>query len=305
MKIENGEVIEVVGYTADYTEPYVVDFELDLDAGELIFTFSEPVLVASFNYTAHTIQDNETAYISYRLRDGDSTKRNFTHVNVTINTLDLNLLKRDPLIATGIDNTFIVLTSEFATDTNFQPILENLDGEAIQAFQVYPDKTGPKLISFSLNLTSDTLLLTFDEPVNVQSFYAMALTLYAEPESSLNYVLQSSYIGVQADDTTVEISLSTQDANEIKRLPFATSVDDTYLIIQGKGINDTSGNSVQEIPPIDALNVTDYVVDKKSPVVESFTFNLTSAKLVLSFSETVNASSINCGKVCFAVRRVL
>uniref|UniRef100_A0A1X7V1F8 Uncharacterized protein n=1 Tax=Amphimedon queenslandica TaxID=400682 RepID=A0A1X7V1F8_AMPQE len=286
-EIENGFAERASDYIEDRINPELVDYQFDLDTGRIILTFSEPVLVTTINFTDLVLQDSIEANITLRLADGDSTERNFTEVNITLTTSDLNTIKQDLSLATVIDNTFLSFTSLFVTDTSGNPIIPD---DAKQAIEVSPDITGPIMTGFDLNLTSDILTLTFNEPVSVSTFNTESLTLYDSPSGLINYTLQSSYIGIDRDDTVVYVYLSTEDVNEVKRLSLATSPDDTYLSIDSLGFNDTSGNRVIPSPP---LNVTVYGVDFKMPYVLSFTFNLSSGDIVLTFSETVNASSID------------
>ena len=94
------------------------------------------------------------------------------------------------------------------------------------------------------------------------------------------------------DATEIFVQISRRDANEIKRLPLATSADDTYLAVDSPAIADTSGNLVQRIPPEEALNVSIYTEDTLNPVLEAFSFNVSSGEITLTFSETVNATSL-------------
>ena len=139
-------------------------------------------------------------------------------------------------------------------------------------------------------MTSDILVLVFNETVNASSFNQSALNM---PDGDVRYTLQDSYVALDMDSTEIYIQLSESDANELKRLPLATSPDDTYLSVDSTAVQDTSGNYVMDIFPNEALNTSRFTEDSLEPQLLSFNFNVSTGELTLSFSETVSASTLD------------
>ena len=88
--------------------------------------------------------------------------------------------------------------------------------------------------------------------------------------------------------------MSKADLDEIKRLfLLATAVSDTFVAITAEAVEDVFGNPVVEIESNSALQASDVFADETSPILVSYQLNLTSELLVITFSETVNASSLD------------
>jgi len=149
-----------------------VTFTFDLNLGQLFLYFSETVNVQSVNFTAITMQNgtlaNET--ISYMLTGGDMSLRNFTDVTVTLLPEDLNAIKSLLTLGTSVSDTYLSLTPYLLEDMNGNLVVDISAESAQQAYDVIPDITGPELLSFNLNLTSDILSLSFSETVSASSF---------------------------------------------------------------------------------------------------------------------------------------
>jgi len=89
------------------------------------------------------------------------------------------------------------------------------------------------------------------------------------------------------------VNLTDIDLNEIKRLTeLATSEENTFLRMAAAGIQDMNGNYIVPIPDFMALRVTQFTPDETRPEVIRFDLNLSTEKLILTFSETVNATSV-------------
>ena len=296
VEIENGFAIPADGYIPDTTPPELLNYTLDLNRGEINLVFSETVNAQSIEFTELTLLNettlgNDTEF--YALTEGSVSMRNFTGVTIFLVAEDLNTIKALLTLGTSIDDTFLSITSFFIEDMNGIPIVPISEEEPAQAFDVLPDVTEPSLVGFSINLTSDVLTLSFSETVSAESFDQSAVTLYNTPSGAINHTLVDSSVDPLVDFTEILVQISTNDVNEIKRLDFATSENDTYIAIEPNGISDTNGNLVERITPENALSVTDYFEDQLNPTLESFNFNLSSGEIALTFSETVNATTLD------------
>ena len=289
--------IQVEMFTPDGIAPILLNFTLDLNRGEIIFLFSETVDVSTINFTEIIIISNPyNASINttqYTLMDGFVVNpRNFTDVTVMLIPDDLNAIKADLMLATGVDDTFLAITSSLIQDMNENAIVGIPREEAEQAYNYIPDVTRPELRAFSLNLTSDILSLFFTETVSAVTFNQTSFIVYDSRNGMVSHTLSDSELTSEVDSTEIFVQLSYDDANEIKRLSLATSPEDTFLAVGPLAIEDTSGNVLEEVPPSEALNVTEFYADNLDPVLLTFNFNLSSGEIVMTFSETVNASTL-------------
>ena len=98
-----------------------------------------------------------------------------------------------------------------------------------------------------------------------------------------------------SDSTVVVIKLSTEDLNEIKRRPnLATTRRNTVFIsITEELVIDTFGNPNMPIFDLMAERVIAFGEDKVNPELVRYNLNLSSNELTLSFSETVDVSTLN------------
>lgn len=299
-------VIPVQFYTPDTTPPQLVVFSLDLNLGILWLTFSESVDSSSFNSTSIALQNagerenNPDTYFTF-----SPASQNWVYdiptQRVTIGEADLNEIKRLFQLATTIDDTYLTIDAGGIDDVFGNPVVEINASVALQADDVIPDSTPPVLVCYSLNLTSEVLVLTFNETVNASSLYTPSFQLLNETPADSNtstYQLttNSTIEGgdlIDQHSTVITIQLGASDLNEIKFLTrLAVSNDSTYLAVTSSGISDMNGNALVEIPTDDAQPVKNYFEDVIRPNLVQFDLDMNLGLLTLIFSETVNASSL-------------
>ena len=63
LSIVNGDGVQVRNFTSDTTKPFLTNFDLDLDTGEIILTFDETVRAETLNFT-HIIIQSESEYLT-------------------------------------------------------------------------------------------------------------------------------------------------------------------------------------------------------------------------------------------------
>jgi len=75
---------------------------------------------------------------------------------------------------------------------------------------------------------------------------------------------------------------------------FGSSVTNTYLSLTNSTAEDTSGNPVIAIPPVDMPYPAVFVVpDTRGPIVVAFTLDMNNGNFTLHFDELVNISTFN------------
>ena len=290
----------------DTTSPVLEAFDLDMNLGHLTLYFSETVDVSSFDFTGISLQldssvlmDNE----SYTLMNTDTVLNDDAPtVVVLLSNNDLNVFKTLNIGRTDM-TAWISLRNGTVFDIVGQPVLPVENGVNTLPVEGYsPDITPPMLVDFSLDLTAETLTLTFNETVDTQTLNVTHITLTADrniTDDEFSYSLTESSVSVSRNLPEIVINLSTLDLNEIKQRELATMDFDTFIFLSELAIADTFGNQIVEVEPQDAIMVMDYTEDTIDPFLVDFDLDMNTGTLTLSFTETVNTSSLDTSGITF------
>eukprot|EP00731_Ephydatia_muelleri_P036558 Em0277g3a len=295
--------------TYDVTPPRVVDFSVNLNTSTLIILFSEVVDTTTFNISAITLQDaptrGNTSVTSYTLTGGViSPSPTAVSVSIQLTQNDLNNIKRLGNLASSIYNTYLTAPPGFVNDTSRNPAL-GVFGLNASVFRT--DMIPPQVLSFTLDMNTGTMIITFTETVNSSSLIVSAIGLQnAASNPTQSYTLTLGNVTVatpgSAVDQSMRIQLSTIDLNEIKRrAPLATSVSYTFLTFMQNGVQDTSGNGLVVVDSAHAIRATGVILDSTSPQLTGFSMDLNSNALLLSFSETMQPSTLNVSGITIQV----
>ena len=172
------------GYNPDTSCPYLQAFELDLNMGLLLLTYYEPINSSTLDPTQITIQSDNTMPPSenYTLTGGYFDRTIYSQVIIlNLTNYDLNRLTVNTVLATATTNTYAILTETSVLDTNNNPYCN--DTIPCIAANVTPDTIHPQLSSYSLDIDSGVLRLTFTEVV-VLPLDLTAITFLAESDLS-------------------------------------------------------------------------------------------------------------------------
>ena len=294
---ENGA--EASSFTRDTTAPELNDFDLDLSNNTLTLYFSETVRAAMVDVTQYSIQ-NMDGTVLYELTDDSQTSTaDSTIITIALGIDDLNNIKLDTGIATSEANTYLSLTSEAVFDMAGNSI-ENITSIApVQVRNYTQDLVSPELTGFTLDLTNDTLTLTFSETVNASSLDPTQITVQGESLLSNETEFVTLTAGMPGPNgPVIQIMLNNSDLNSIKQLlNLAISETNTFISFTSSAIADMNGNSVESITNTSARMASLLVEDSAPPVLESFVLDLNSSLIVLTFSETVSTPSIDFTKI--------
>lgn len=253
----NSQAIAVSNYIEDLTSPVLRSYQLDMNTGQINFTFSEPVLVASVLPDEIVIQNssNDSAVIS-TLRLNGSTLNLSAATSLTaticINYSDLNLLKSLRDLATGISDTFISFGSGFAEDANRNRI-EPATSIGVATF--LPDVTQPQLVHFDVNLRSlGRLTLLFSEAIWVTDTAQATLALQntaSNPTTVITLTSAETITNIGLDQ--IEIGLTPEHTNQLLiDTSIASSVDSFFITISQGGVLDFNNNPVVVVPSSEA-----------------------------------------------------
>jgi len=220
--IPTNNALQATYYIEDVTNPVLVDFDIDLDAGTLMLIFNETVLASSLNVTQITLQNtpfsNSTSV--YTLTGGEGSMDDSTVILVSLTFFDLNQIKKirdlasiapvavleigstsgsgsgsalDPLMPTPTEgDTFISITADTVEDMNSNPVISVIPSDAKRVRTLTLDTTSPQLVSFDFNLNSEQIILTFTETVDTLTLMPDQFTIVGIPTGE-NYTLIEGY----------------------------------------------------------------------------------------------------------------
>lgn len=330
MQNTNGQSVTVIAqsaarpvgtYARDIVDPVLSQFSLNLNTNELLFTFSEPVDLTSFAPVAGLIVlQNAVSLpsISYTITSNASAASlvSISNNNALIGCVVSLNLSVSPLVHVGSDWYFIKSNlAAFFTSPSSSVVMSaapllvtDLYNNAMAApflgvaNSTTADTTAPKITSFSLSLTAETLVLSFDEPVTLQNFNVRQVTLLAAASSTILYQLTGGRTSMvnQADPVASNVSASDvitiqlilADLNAIKAtVGLAKALANTWLAVAVGVAQDTSGNPSAAILSSAALQTSVYVADTVAPSLLAFAVNMNSSLIVLHFSEVIRSQS--------------
>ena len=297
----------VTEFTPDTTKPTLVSVTFSADTGLLSLTFDETVQSSSFNVTTVMFL-NEITGTEYTLkysppsRNAYISENDSTVIDITLANADLNEIKILEDLAVDNVTTSISLTNWTVLDMNNNCL--NVSNLPMQVDEYFEDETRPQLEAFDLDMDgAPVLTLYFSETVNVSTLNIDQITLHPAEDSSdhveQSYTLQPGPeypLGTFTNSTNgpiVLLYIGTLDSNEIKRrTSLATLKNNTYIGITNDTVRDMVGLDVVPINNSTTHMVSGYTEDATNPTLLSFDFDLNSGSLILTFDETVDASSL-------------
>lgn len=222
---------------------------------------------------------------------------------------DLNKVKKLEKLAVAENSSFVVISSALIQDMHGNDVVAIPSTEAQPVDAFVADKVRPSVVGFSLNMNGTAKLqLTFSEVIEPSSVVVDAIALQGLADVGSAAAVQSQSLNSSAgsfleleDDVVLTIPLGFWVTNQLKKkLDLATNKESTYLVARDTLVKDMNGNDVDVIQTSAALPVDTLVLDTTRPELVSFDVNLNPpATLAMTFTETVNASSIDVRGITF------
>ena len=267
--------------------PILERWVLDLDSGSLLFIFSETINTSSFDpFTVILSNQSMLEFSSFLILTGGFISENSERVSYNLTTSDLNKIKYISNLCVDTNSCYINLSNYTLNDMNFN----QLTPTSLQLYIFIPDTTQPRVISFSLNLNSSILSLSFSETVNASSFIISAIII-SDFSGIFHHRLSTSYASGKSSPNQV-IQLSNYDINSIKEnINFATSRINTFLSVEGYLVADMSGNLVETSLDSSRLECSIFIPDLISPMLVSSHLDMDTGAIHFIFSEPVIASN--------------
>ena len=295
---EVGNELQTVSLSVlpDTTSPQLLIFSLDMNSGRISLTFSEAMSNSTLNLSTVFITPSITppggGGGGYSLENGTVQSSDpFIFFNIYLPVTTLNLLKRDPSIATAVTNTFLFATPASFQDTFGNPLVPLTS--AIPSSQFTADTTRPTLTSYDIDLDSGNIAMTFSEPLDPVNFSATGLSL-TNSQQAQPVQLTGSTAAFDSMDTVAMLTLSDMILNEVKLLGSGNQM--LGLFLTSSTASDTSSNQIVEIPISSALSQQNLIPDTTPPVLLNFAAipkppgNIS---LAFQFNEYIQVSSFN------------
>lgn len=151
-------------------------------------------------------------------------------------------------------------------------------------------------LRYSFDLNSGYLTLTFNDVMNNGRVDPTEITFHGVPDGSDsdNMFTFTGGSTASAHGYTTALLLTEMDLNQIKRRTrLATNLNNTYISISAELISDNTGQPVTPVVTSNSFQAANYTHGTTSPTLSRFVFNTNEGNLTLSFSETVNISTID------------
>jgi len=189
--------------------------------------------------------------------------------------------------------TWLLAENFTVVDMSGNALAVNLSGVVDSALAVSNfngDGVAPVLVNSSLDMSRGALELVFSETVALGSLNAVKVRIQGAAGSATHSLTLSGGQFTLRDYTFVTIALTASDLNALKtdRL-VATASSNTYVTLMSAAITDTSGNAIVAI----TQNVGLFVADAVAPEVVSFDLDMSGLTMTLTFTETVDVSSLD------------
>lgn len=285
---------------ADVVAPRLDSFTLDLDQQQLVLFFDETVDSGTFASTLITLQDAMSSPLQ-SVQLGSFSRTNSpdgTQLLVELSPTDFNAITATFPLATMDTNTFISLGEGVVRDTAGVASSEIPVDEALLIVSHTADLVRPSLAEFDFDLNSGVLTLEFTESVNITSFDATQITIQNEPSSPTSVHTLRGGVVTQRDNTIIDVSLTRNDLNDIKRQTQLASLrSDTYMSITSATVMDMNRNMIIAVSMSNAMLVRSYVEDVTGPVILGFDLDYDDGVVTLYLEETVDISTFQVGGV--------
>ena len=284
---------QVTEYDADLIPPEIIAYTFDLDAGNIVITFSEAVQLNTFNTSLLFLSNSTSSDNAIQLDQAIASSSVNTEIIVTLTDDIVVIIKLDLNFATSSENTYIYHNALLACDIANNCAKELPLTSAINATTFINDTTSPKLLHFDLNVNDSLITLTFNEVVDAETLDIRQFTLQnmAAKFPTVDYQLTGGKLN-STDGKVIKFFMTEGDRNEIQALDGLMELpSNTYLSITSDAIKDMSGNFVAEVRPRVAMKVSMFLMDTDNPQMTSATLDLDEGTLSLDFSESMTLAN--------------
>ena len=273
----------------DNSPPALISFELlDLNEGELVLSFSQPINVTTLNSAYLSLLSspfNESITVAVSLSDGSCTDgcEIGRHITLSLESSDFDMLKLQNNLCTNISNCYLYYTGAFVEDFGGNSIAKYNYFTGYLLHNLTLDTTGPSLTACNLDLSLGQLSLEFDEPIDASSFIPSGVNISTTNHSVF---LTSASIIKSPNSSVIIINLGL-DTDNIKT-SLSEENDNISVSVMSFAFKDIGGNGIHS----DSVLCT-FDNDTVMPNVSFHILDLNSNILQVIFDEPVLMESIN------------
>ena len=279
----------------DTTPPILVSCNIDLSADRLILVFDEPVDVGTFDPSSIALNafQNSTEIIEDIILTNASSVRGPSGSVIVVDLgLDADRFKASTLGILG-NGMYVSLSS-----SAFEDIAGNtVSPSGLLICDFISDVDPPSVLSFDLDLDSNSLLIRFSEPILLESLNISAFKLVESNFTTHVHMINlgDSFVydsnGLLVNDLIMVISVAfgSQSLTRIKTSnEIGTAVNNTYLLIDDLSFVDTNDNSFISTGPIAAAAV---IADDSPATAIAFSLDMNAGQITLTFNDVVDVST--------------
>jgi hypothetical protein len=303
----------VSNLTTDSTPPDLVSAKLDLTSRTLTLTFTEIIDVNSLSIREFVLQSSRTTTSATEVFQFGTPAPLLSSQDTDTIVFDLDgsftQLKSFESLGRSVETTFVAYTYRFLRDQHGNNVIEIPTNRARGVDAFVPDFDSPSLTEWSIDMGLDRLILSFTEPINELTFNLSALVLQNQPLATRATVTQSLSLSseVVRVGNDIEISLSTYDANQIKRHAILCAYSLSCFIYFEPSIGTDLGTVSMEgeilsneivLLPL-GLAPASFTFDRIHPLLEKYDVDLSVGRVTLYFSEPISTRSIDFGGIHF------
>lgn len=305
----------------DSTQPVLISFTLDLSGGYLTLYFSKAINTATLNFSGNLQLQNAVSSPSATFVLVNAVLMSSSSSITDTLTLDLNvgttISTREELllaypIGSSTSSTYLSARKGLVYDnlSPANPSAEISSSDALRASKVTLDTVVPSLTSYTLDLTTLVMTLSFSEAVNVTALRVNQLTLGSSLSSpSANYTLSTTSVALAYSPTnSVQIKISDYDYNKMLALApdLALTSSETFLSFPAATFRDLANppnyNTLVLYRYGIAISVNSFVPDSTPPYLEQFNVSMSTGEVDMLFNKVVNCRTFQGSKVFFQQR---
>lgn len=302
--IEDGSALVATGYAQDNRAPTLTQVDLNMNDGTLTMLFSETVSSLSFEPTEFKLHPQAdgggTAYV---LSAGTWTTTDSQTIVLKLSSVDLNKLTADLSIAISDVTSYLSMTTDAVDDVSGNKITTQPANGPLKVATFTPDTTDAELVGFAINMNAGSVSLTFKETVNHVHLKVGQVTLQASATGGPSVTLSAgSTPTTTSPNTVINFDLVADDLNDLKTTAgLCTAVANTWVSVGADLIKDMNNRGTTIIQAGSALQVASagFAADTTKPIVNSFTADFNTGKLVIAMSEPI-ADAVDLTKLTLA-----
>jgi hypothetical protein len=277
----------------------VVKYMVDMVKGKVTLVFSSPVVRTGFVNITEFGFYSTVSKLSFFYNTTSVVGPLFASSPVNDTFMVIKFSKLDFIDFKYLDvaqsSLYLIVSATALRDVDNLWLLPISTSEQLTPIAFVPDTVKPTIQELSLDMSNDVLTLTFDEPIRSSSVVITNFRIQANQTSLANSIrLTGGTVVVKKN--VVQLYFSRADMMNIKLRSvygLATSNATSYLSFTFNSLTDYAGNAIRAAPFNNALQITDYITDTKSPTLLYYAIDFTTLLITFYFSEPVVEHSVN------------